>query len=119
MNSISQARPQPLLLAQIHQTTGLGARDGKSTLCLCWENDLGVVNPLLLRLESRRRRPGVDISAVGPQTEIFGQNTYAMPPMAQHFRTVESTTNSGADLEAYDSGDEKLYTIDLRIGIRT
>lgn len=41
-----------------------------------------------------------------------------MPPTAQHLRTMESTADSGAELEAYGSGDEEPCTIDLRFGLR-
>lgn len=41
-----------------------------------------------------------------------------MPPTAQHIRTVEGTADSGAELEAYDRGDEERCTINLRSRIR-
>ena len=58
------------------------------------------------------------ISASGGQTEVPGRNTYAMPPTAQHLMTMKSTADSGAELEAYDSGGEKCCTIDLQFRIR-
>ena len=100
-----------------HQPAGLGARCAKGILYLSWREMKEFGNGCCCGWRSKDGSLVSDRLAMDSQTIVSGRNTYAMPPAAQHLRTVESTADSGAELEAYDSGSEKSCTIDLRNGI--